>query len=215
MSDEGVDLLQLFQLDSWRNRGQMVESVEITFRQLTQDTEFQLFNENEYLDTQTAWGHSALMVPGKMTLLGVNTNSLSLWVQGGAVITKIAINLSRERFSYVPPGAPQQVVYLPVDHGQSYGSQSTLDLASLTGMNQYRGFRVHALTVLGRSLDSYSNVQVLADSNFIGTMDFNEDQVQNLYPNRKLIIGQNLNRLRLLMGSATRIEWIELRISRY
>ncbi len=210
-----MDLLQLFDLNTWNNRGQMVESVEITFSQLTSDTEFQLFNENEFLDNQTAWGKSVLLVPTKMTLLGVNSDTLSLWVQGGAVIEKIAINLSNQRYSYEPSGPAQQVVYLPVDMGQNYNAQSTIDLMSLTGMNQYRGFRVHALSVLGRSLESSSDVGVLADMSFIGTLDFNEDQVQNLYPNRKLVIGQNLNRLRLMISTATRIEWLEMRISRY
>ncbi len=217
MSNEGLDLLAVTGIDTYRERGQMVESVEITFSQLTSETTFQLYTENETLDAQLAIGHSTLLIPQKVTLVGVNMNSLSLWVDGGAVIEKIAVNLSHETYNRAPSPA-QNVVYLPANLMQNFNGQSTVDLFSLAGLNQYRGYRLQSVTIQGSSLSSGgASAQVLADLNFIGYLTFESrgTDVQQMYPQNKMIIGQNLNRLRLMIPDATRIDWIELRVSRY
>jgi len=213
VQNEHLDLLRLAGLDSWSDRGAVIESVEVIAQPGAVQSSLSLNADGYIVASQNYPSSYNTLYPNRNLVIGQNLNQLSLGVRGVLYIDRIIVNVRNGSYNPPPPPPPYGDVTAPGYVNQVYYSNTTLDLIRITNLRQYRGYRVTAVTVRGRS-NSNGSARVVINGVVAGRVDltYGGDTVSMPI---NAVVGQNLNSLNLQIVPTSQIDSVEVVLSRY
>lgn len=215
VGNEHLDILQMAGINSWSDRGAIIDSVQVYAQVGAVQASVELNADGFVLSTQRWPSNYMVLQPNRALIVGQNFNQLSLGVFGQLYIDRIVVNL-RTGGGYNPPPPPPPPYGSVVAQGwlgQSFYTLSTVDLTRVTNLYQFRGYRVVAVTVRGQNLDNRGSARVIVNGQTVGRLDFRYGgETINLPINPT--VGYDLSGLVLQVAPTTRIDSIDIQLSR-
>lgn len=211
-SNEHIDLLQLAGINAWSDRGLTIDSVEVRGQMGSVQASLELNADGFVLDRNQWPANNTLLRPNRSLVVGQTFNQLTLGVFGTMYIDRIIL---RVRLGYNPPQPPPPVqnTYTDAYIGQTFYQLTTLDLKRLTNLQNYRGYRVIAVTVWGRNLDSRGSARVVINGQTAGRIDLRNGG-ERLYMPIQATVGYDLSGLNLLVAPTSTIDSVRIELAR-
>ncbi len=213
VTNENMDLLRLAGLDSWSNRGDEIDSVEVIAQPGAVRAELNLNADGYIVASQNYPSNYNVLNPNRHLVIGQNLNQLSLGVRGTLQIDRIVINL---RGGYNPnPNPPPYGNQTAVGYiNQTFYSQAYIDIARVANLYRYQGYRIQSVTVRGRNLDYRGSARVNVNGITAGRVDLAYGGETISMP-INVVVGQNLQSLDLQVMPSVQIDRVEVQLSRY
>lgn len=218
--DQDINLLSLFNLNVWNDRGLQIESVEV-MTQPGDRVSLSLIADSYIVASNNYPSYYVTLYPNRTLILGESLQSrLNLAVRGKLFIERIAINYRRPYNPPYPPTNPpgQNQVVLHGSVYQNFYGPGNVDIARITNLQAYRGYRLADVTVNGRTINMNGggSARLMVNGMIEGNIYFySYEQGQLVRPARQYIVGQNLNALTLLLDGNSYVSTIQVRLTRY
>jgi hypothetical protein len=165
-----------------------------------------------------------VIYPQSLIEIRSSSQSLGLQVNGKIYIDRITVNFTILSQDYPQPGpGPGQGGYgeFTVDQNvnQSFGNFSSMNIAQMTNLYQYRGYRVLGVNVRIRSLDTSRilRLTLLANGQQQDDQRLNPsgyDQLVQMLMRSAGVIGQDVNDLVVLLDGSSYVEQVSVRLAR-
>jgi hypothetical protein len=210
-SNEHLDILGLAGINGWSDRGLIIDSIEIRGRTGSVSVSLELNADGYVLARSSYPSNSTLLRPNRSLVVGQNFNQLSLGVFGTMYIDRILVHV-RSGYNPPPPPPPQNT-YVDGYVGQTFYSLTTLDLLRITNLQRYRGYRVVAVTVWGRNLDSRGSARIVINGQTAGRVDL-QNGGERLYMPVQATVGYDLSGLNLMVAPTSRIDSVRIELAR-
>lgn len=216
--DQDVNLLSLFNMNVWNDRGLQIESVEV-MTQPGDRVSLSLLADGYLVASQNYPSYYVTLTPNRALILGETLRSqLSLAVRGKLYIERVAVNFRRSYNPPYPPNPGQDQIVLQGSVYQSFYGPGSIDINRITNLGAYRGYRLADVIVNGRSLNmnGQSSAQLLVNGMIEGQLYFySYEQGQTIRPYRSYVVGQNLNSVTLNVSGNVSVSTIQVRLTRY
>ncbi|MEZ0392718.1 MAG: hypothetical protein ACAH59_10910 [Pseudobdellovibrionaceae bacterium] len=213
IQNQSLDLMRLLRLQN--HRGQRVESVEVIARSNDGYTAVVLTADGYEEDSSYASGSWLTLHPRRQLTIGQNVRDLRLQIRGRLYIESIVVNLSggynQPNPPYPPPGGGGQQVVLPGYINQTFYQHAIINLENLTGLHQYRGYRVESVVVYARG----GRARLMVNGSVEGQLSFGPSTSgQRVHVQRHVVVGQNLHDLSLDVAERLTVERVEVILRR-
>ncbi len=211
-SNEHIDLLDLAGISEWSDRGLSIDAVEIRGQTGSMRVSLELNADGFVLDRNQWPSNNTVLRSNRSLIVGQTFNQLTLGVFGTMYIDRIILHVRMGNYN-PPPPPPQHNVYVDGYIGQSFYQLTTLDLTRITNLNQYRGYRVVAVTVWGRNLDARGSARIVINGQTAGRVDL-QNGGERLYMPIQATVGYDLSGLNLIVAPASRIDSVRVELAR-
>ncbi len=222
--DQYIDVLATVGMNYQSDRGAEIRSVEVYYQSNGRASLFLYADQNQVAAT-SAMGFSDDLYPNRQVILGRPTRSLQLYVGGKLFVERVIVHYQRNSYQPQPPNQPPQPNPQPPQNGvtlsgsvyQSFYSPGNVDIAQITGLNQYRGYQVSGIIVNGRAISGGNgHARVLIDGVIVGEVYLGSySNGQSVYPQQTFIVGRNFSDITLLVDGGTEIQTVQVQLSRF
>lgn len=222
--DQYIDVLSVVGMSAQYDRGAEIRSVEVVY-QSNGRAGLYLFADRNQVASITADGYNNNLYPNRQVILGQPVRSLQMYVSGKLFVERVIVHYVQNSYQPQPPNPPPQPNPPPPQNGvtlsgsvyQSFYSPGNVDIAQITGLNQYRGYQLSSIIVNGRAISGGNgHARVLIDGVVVGEVYLGSySNGQSVYPQQTFIVGRNFSDVTLLVDGGTEIQTVQVQLARF